>query len=155
LSKQAQIPEYRYDEPDGHGGYDAAFRLVEAPGAGAMPGGRRRAASDGSAAPGPDLALGALEVTFRLPAGLATPPRLVSSAGQVVTAGVRGGRFRVLVLAGANLPLGVPLFRFAGTAPRLEGVTAATRGGSLRPLASASAVAALGAGAPALGRPAR
>jgi hypothetical protein len=155
LSKQAEIPEYRYDEPDGHGGYDAAFRLVEVPAARAPTGSRRLARSDDPAAPRADLSLGALEVTFRLPTGLATPPRLVSSAGQVVTAGVRGGRLRVLVLAGGNLPLGVPLFRFAGTAPRLEAVTAATRGGSLRPLAPAGALAAPRAGAPALGRAAR
>ena len=81
--------------------------------------------------------LGAVVVTFALPTGGA-PPRVVAAPGVQAFAGVREGKIRVLALPSVGrgsgaLPLG-PLFGFADLAPRLESVTAATLGGSLRVL---------------------
>jgi hypothetical protein len=143
LAKDAPAPKYRYDEPEGgggyggyevagpgtawpayRGGYGATFSLV----------GQDRPAAVGGGVPRPDLALGALQLTFSLPAGLVTPPQVVSTGGQKLVVGRLGSELRVFVLSSSEIPVGVPLFRFVGSVPRLEQVTAATRGGSLRAL---------------------
>ncbi len=142
LAKEAPPPEYRYEEPgeDGAAGYPF-FGFSRAPFAGRAGAGAHGAAFSlvgrepaAGRTPAADLALGALQVTFALPAGLVTPPQVASTAGQRVVAGNVGGELRVLVLSTGEIPVGVPLFRFVGSRPRLEGVTAATRGGSLRAL---------------------
>jgi hypothetical protein len=145
LAKEAPPPEYRYEEPGGEEGggyYMRGFGLswplgmpVVGSNGGAFSLRTGPAAARGSR---PGLALGALQLTFQLPAGLATPPRLVSTAGQHIVTGNVGGKLRVLVLSTTEIPVGVPLFEFVGSHPRLVGVTAATRGGSLRALRAES-----------------
>jgi len=71
---------------------------------------------------------------FAPPERAGAPLRVVASEGARVFTGTEQGKLRVLVLADRVLPLGRPLFGFAGSAPRLESVTAATLGGSVRRL---------------------
>jgi hypothetical protein len=147
LAKEAPPPEYRYEEPGEQGGVGySMLGLGRVPVAGTVASGAAVTAATSGAfslvgakaaagrAAAPDLALGALQVTFAMPAGLVTPPQLVSTAGQHMVAGSVGGKLRVLVLSTTEIPTDVPLFRFVGSRPRLESVKAATRGGSLRVL---------------------
>jgi hypothetical protein len=146
LSKAAEDPEYRYDEPGGYGGGGyggggyggggghggeyarGSFTLVAGPA-------RARAVSQ-PRGPG---ALSAVAATFRLAPG-AAPSVVPGRAGVSVTWGLRANVLRVLAWSDAPLPLSTPLFSVGDGVGRPVDVTAATAGGSLRRLDVASSV---------------
>jgi hypothetical protein len=142
LSKAAEEPEYRYEEPGGGyggGGYGGGGYGGGGYGGGGYGHGSLRliGGSGAAQAQGPG-AVSAVRATFQVAPG-SVPSVAPGTGGVSLTWGVRGGLLRVLAWSDAPLPLSGPLFGVA-SAGRLVEVTAATAGGSLRRLEDAAPV---------------